>query len=238
VATIPHIREKIPVVILFRALGCVSDKEILNKIVYDQNDSELKEVMRPSLEESSEIMTEEDALDYIAKRGSGSSYDRERRIEYGTMILENELAGATRAFGNFFLELVPSTALEDRIYLVHDFLGELKPLKAFPEEILMVFIPIIKNAVQAMGAEGRLLLTTRQQAGDIIVTIEDNGPGIPEAYRHRIFDPFFTTKGQGQGTGLGLNTAYRILENFSGSIDMDSEEGRGTIFTLRFPANP
>jgi DNA-directed RNA polymerase II subunit RPB2 len=61
-------------------LGCISDKQILNKIVYDPNDSEMCEALRPSLELAMTVMTEEDALDFIAGRGSGSNYSREKRI--------------------------------------------------------------------------------------------------------------------------------------------------------------
>jgi DNA-directed RNA polymerase II subunit RPB2 len=78
------------VAILFRALGCISDKQILNKIVYDPNDSEMCEALRPSLEEAMAVMTEEDALDFIAGRGAASSYTRERRIQYAQNILETE----------------------------------------------------------------------------------------------------------------------------------------------------
>ena len=89
-ADIPMIREPIPVAILFRALGCTSDKQILNKVCYDPEDIDLYEAMRPSLEESMLTMTQDDALDYIAKRGSAASYQREKRISYAMMILENE----------------------------------------------------------------------------------------------------------------------------------------------------
>jgi len=81
-ATIPHIRESIPVAILLRALGCLSDKQIINKICYDPKDTDMCEAIRPSLEEAMSIMTEEDALDYISRRGSGTQYSRETRISY------------------------------------------------------------------------------------------------------------------------------------------------------------
>jgi DNA-directed RNA polymerase II subunit RPB2 len=71
-ATIPHIRDSIPVAILMRALGCVSDKQIINKICYDPEDTDMVEALRSSLEEAMTIMTEDDALDYISKRGAGT----------------------------------------------------------------------------------------------------------------------------------------------------------------------
>lgn len=89
-ATIPHIREPIPVGILFRALGCISDKQILSKVVYDTEDSAMSAALRPSLEEAMTVITEEEALDYIARRGAASSYSKDKRIQYGLMILESE----------------------------------------------------------------------------------------------------------------------------------------------------
>lgn len=76
--------------ILFRALGITSDKQILNKVVYDPEDGGMCEALRPSLEESMMVITEEDALDFIARRGSASQYSKEKRIKWASMILESE----------------------------------------------------------------------------------------------------------------------------------------------------
>ena len=64
--------------------------------------------------------------------------------------------------------------------------------------------------------------------------IEDNGQGIPPAHHERIFDPFFTTKEQ--GTGLGLSVAFRLMETWGGTIQVESEPGAGSSFVLSFPA--
>ena len=71
-ASLPYIREPIPVAFLFRALRCVSDKAILSKVVYDSGDAEMSTALRPSLEEAMIINSEEDALDFIARRGSAT----------------------------------------------------------------------------------------------------------------------------------------------------------------------
>jgi signal transduction histidine kinase len=68
------------------------------------------------------------------------------------------------------------------------------------------------------------------------VTIADTGPGIPAAVRPRIFDPFFTTKPAGKGTGLGLSIVHKIVTRHAGTIAVDSTEGQGTTFRLRFPS--
>lgn len=89
---IPMIKEPIPLVILFRALNCVSDKSILARICFDcgTEDAEMSEALRASLEESKLIDTQEEALDYIAKRGSAQAYIKENRLNYTKLLLESE----------------------------------------------------------------------------------------------------------------------------------------------------
>ena len=103
-------------------------------------------------------------------------------------------------------------------------------------EIQQVFTNLITNAFQAMdGKGGNLTLCTRSLRDSVEVKVSDNGMGIPQKYLSQIFDPFFTTKKTGEGTGLGLNIVYRIVTKYGGTIDVESKEGSGTIFTLRFP---
>lgn len=109
-------------------------------------------------------------------------------------------------------------------------------LKARKGEIDQVFVNLINNATQAMNGTGRLTLGTAQEGAWISVTIADTGPGIPAAIRSRIFDPFFTTKEPGKGTGLGLSIVQKIVTRHAGTITVDSTEGQGTTFQLRFPA--
>ena len=102
-------------------------------------------------------------------------------------------------------------------------------------EIDQVLVNLLSNAVQAMEGNGRLTLATRVEGEDVIAKISDTGSGIPESVLHKIYDPFFTTKEPGKGTGLGLSIVYQIVTKYGGSISAESEEGRGTTFTLRFP---
>jgi signal transduction histidine kinase len=108
--------------------------------------------------------------------------------------------------------------------------------KVRPEEIIQVFVHIIKNGIQAMKGKGTLYLNTDVSYGTISVRIRDTGPGIPFNFASRIFEPFFTTKGPGQGTGLGLTIARRIVMRYGGVIRVETEEGRGTTFILFLPA--
>jgi DNA-directed RNA polymerase II subunit RPB2 len=89
-ATIPYIRQDIPIVIVFRALGFVSDRDILRHICYDLKDKQLLDLIRPSLEEAVVVTTQEVALDFIGKRGSVLGAPREKRIQYAKSILQKE----------------------------------------------------------------------------------------------------------------------------------------------------
>ena len=109
-------------------------------------------------------------------------------------------------------------------------------LRARKSELDQVFVNLINNATQAMDGKGRLTLGAAQDGAWIDVTISDTGPGIPAAVRPRIFDPFFTTKAPGKGTGLGLSIVHKIVTRHAGTITVDSTEGEGTTFRLRFPA--
>lgn len=89
--SIPLIKEQIPLAILFRALNCLSDKHILNRVCFDcPNNTEMKEALRPSLELARMIDSQEDALDFIAKRGAAQAYTKDKRIVYAKLLLETE----------------------------------------------------------------------------------------------------------------------------------------------------
>jgi two-component system, NtrC family, sensor kinase len=104
-------------------------------------------------------------------------------------------------------------------------------------EMEQVFLNLIINALQAMQDDGGSLEINLDHKDDqIIVTLQDTGEGIPEQNLPRIFDPFFTTREDSGGTGLGLSIIYGIVEKHSGRIEVDSEIGHGTTFTLKFPA--
>jgi signal transduction histidine kinase len=104
-------------------------------------------------------------------------------------------------------------------------------------ELNQVWTNLLDNAIDAIGGEGKLTIRTSLSNGQIEVEIIDSGPGIPEDVRARIFDPFFTTKEVGKGTGLGLQTARRIVvERHGGDLTLDSD-ARGTTARVLLPPN-
>lgn len=102
-------------------------------------------------------------------------------------------------------------------------------------QINQVFMNLIVNAVQAVGGEGSVRIETAREGDGVLVRIRDTGEGIPVGIRSRIFDPFFTTKEVGKGTGLGLSISRRIIDAHGGTIEFDSQEGKGTEFRVWLP---
>ncbi len=106
---------------------------------------------------------------------------------------------------------------------------------AMPDQLRQALANLLTNAAQAMRGGGTLTLTTRAADHLATLAIADSGPGISKQHLSKIFDPFFTTKGQGEGSGLGLTVARRILRKFGGDVRIESLEGRGTTCWVTLP---
>jgi two-component system, NtrC family, sensor kinase len=113
--------------------------------------------------------------------------------------------------------------------------GEIPEIKGYPQQLNQVFMNILVNAAQAIEKKGEITVRTRPVADQVEVMISDTGCGIPKENLQKIFDPFFTTKDVGKGTGLGMNIAYNIIKKHNGTIELHSEVGKGTTFTIRIP---
>jgi signal transduction histidine kinase len=121
------------------------------------------------------------------------------------------------------------------IQLVREYDRTLPRLTVHGSELNQVWTNLLDNAIDALGGKGTITLGTRRDGRALLVEIADDGPGIPAQARAHIFDPFFTTKRVGQGTGLGLDTARRIVsDRHHGTISVDSEPGR-TVFHVWLP---
>jgi signal transduction histidine kinase len=114
----------------------------------------------------------------------------------------------------------------------------LPQITAYGSELNQVWTNLLVNALDAIGDSGRIALATRRDGDYVVVTVIDDGPGIPQAIRSRIFDPFFTTKPAGKGTGLGLDIAQRIVvAQHGGTITVASRPGE-TRFDVAIPIEP
>lgn len=123
------------------------------------------------------------------------------------------------------------------VEVVRRYSEDVPAILALAGELNQVWTNLIDNAIDAMPAEGgRLEIDTRRTNFGLMVCITDNGSGIPEDIQSRIFEPFYTTKPVGEGTGLGLDIAHRIIaRQHQGYIDVDSRPGR-TVFQVSLPS--
>jgi PAS domain S-box-containing protein len=147
-------------------------------------------------------------------RGDVSDYDLNKGIKSTLNIVWNEL--------KYKAEVVQE-------------LQDLPLIRCYPQQINQVLMNLLVNAAQALVEKGQITVRSRQENGDVIVEIADNGCGIPPENLNKIFEPFFTTKEVGKGTGLGLSLSYNIVEKHGGKIEVESEVGVGTLFRVRLP---
>lgn len=114
-------------------------------------------------------------------------------------------------------------------------LNDLPMVHCFPQQINQVVLNLLVNAAQAIQERGKIVVHTDVKEDEVIIEVSDTGSGISPEHLPRIFEPFFTTKELGKGTGLGLSISYRIIEKHGGSIEVQSEVGVGTTFTIHLP---
>jgi signal transduction histidine kinase len=132
------------------------------------------------------------------------------------------------------LSLLAHKLRDKRIEIVRDYEADLPAVEASGSELNQVWTNLIDNAVDALDPGGRISLSTRSRGDRVSVEIADDGPGIPEEIRGRIFDAFFTTKAVGQGAGLGLDIAQRIVIRHHGELRLESRPGE-TRFEVVLP---
>ena len=128
------------------------------------------------------------------------------------------------------------------IELIREF-EDIPAILCWPDELNQVWTNLIHNALQAMHYEGTLILRTKRVvlpdgSAEAIVEVADSGSGIPPAIREKIFDAFFTTKPRGEGSGLGLDIVKKIVEKHQGRIQVQSEVGVGSCFSVYLPYHP
>lgn len=134
------------------------------------------------------------------------------------------------------LKLIGPKLRGSNVAVVKEYGEKLPPAAGIRNKIQQVFMNLILNANDAMPGGGTLKLTTGQVDGTVAMSFTDTGSGMPREVQERIFDPFFTTKEVGKGTGLGLYVSQRIIEQHQGRIQVESQQGKGSTFTVFLPA--
>jgi PAS domain S-box-containing protein len=119
-----------------------------------------------------------------------------------------------------------------------DVIKELQPIPSIQGnagQLNQVFVNLLLNASQAIEKKGEIIIRSWLKSPYVYIEFSDNGKGIPQEHLSKIFEPFFTTKKVGEGTGLGLSIVYGIIKRHGGSIEVKSELGKGTTFTIKLP---
>jgi PAS domain S-box-containing protein len=133
------------------------------------------------------------------------------------------------------LSLVETQAKIKHVEVRRDLSAEVPSVEMDSNQIQQVIINLCTNAIDAMPDGGVLTVSAVREENSFVLRVTDTGGGIPKEIRDRIWEPFFTTKEAGKGTGLGLSLVYEIIQKHKGRIDLESEAGKGTTFTLHLP---
>lgn len=153
---------------------------------------------------------------------------KEKKYEFELLSLNETITSA--------LSLVHHEVVNHSIEIITDFQEEMPEIVASKNQIQGVWINLIVNSIDAIDKEhGRITISSRYADHEFRVVITDNGKGIPEDQLTRIFEPFFTTKVAGKGTGLGLSVCLRVIKEHQGSIQVESQTGKGSRFTIILP---
>ncbi len=132
------------------------------------------------------------------------------------------------------IALLDGRARAKSVLIARNIPGDLPPVRGYAVEINQIWMNLIDNAIDAAPKGGHVTVTAKLEGADVIVSVVDDGPGIPADIQGSIFDPFFTTKPVGEGTGLGLDIVRRVVHWHNGEVKVDSRPGR-TEFRVRLP---
>jgi signal transduction histidine kinase len=135
--------------------------------------------------------------------------------------------------------LIGQQIANNEITITRDLSGQPCWVLADPVRLEQVILNLLSNARDALaassGSNREIVLRTRHGRDAVVITVSDNGPGIPQEIAEKIFDPFFTTKDPGKGTGLGLSVSKKIIEEHRGRILVESPSGQGASFAIEIP---
>ena len=203
------------------------------------------------LEEAIALIDSEDAAE--REEAEEDVRDMIRVIQRGaqrTKAIVQALHNYSRTDDERLVEFELNRGLDDSLELLRHLLkqnitverdyGDVGRIHGHAGQLNQVFMNLLTNAAQASsGREGSVIcIQTREQDGSVVIRISDNGEGIRSEVLPRIFDPFFTTKDVGEGTGLGLSIVHGLVERHGGTIEVESELGEGTTFTVTLPRSP
>ncbi|HYH42957.1 MAG TPA: HAMP domain-containing sensor histidine kinase, partial [Burkholderiales bacterium] len=176
------------------------------------------------------------ALNRLREMGNGLDRMRELVVKLRTFSRLDEGERKTvslRASVESLLTIL-GHRLKDRIQ-VETYFGEPDAIDCYPGLLNQALMNLVANAIDAIPAQGVIVISTSSDSEWLTISVTDNGHGIPEELRHRVVDPFFTTKPVGQGTGLGLSITDSIVRRHAGRLELLPNAGGGTEARIRIP---
>jgi PAS domain S-box-containing protein len=208
----------------FIEIGLDTDIQKYAKFIYENKDSELYDLI-------SQVSTLTKSIDIIDKsvgRANNTIFALKNYARYDNIsdpinyVVEDSIDTVLVLYQNIF---------KKGVKLNKEFKYK-KPIKCYPDDLNQVWINLIYNALQAMDFNGEITIKTKKVKEYLMISIKDNGKGIPDVIKDKIFNPFFTTKKQGEGSGIGLDIVLKIIEKHKGRIEFDSEINVGTEFRI------
>lgn len=174
--------------------------------------------------------------------GAGRTVEIVKGLKSFSRLDESDLKFANVNEGLDSTIIILNSTFKGKVAVVKEF-GDIPEIECFAGKLNQVFMNIINNAAQAVitshenDNDGKVVIKTYNENDFVKISISDNGTGMPEEVKQKIFEPFFTTKKAGEGTGLGLSIVYSIIELHKGTIEVNSELGKGTEFLITLPIN-
>ena len=211
--------------------------DIYHKITPKNVESKLKEIeaLKEKIEYK-EAIREIDKLISSIKNGTKRTTEIVKGLRTFSRMGEDIIKTADIHEGLDSTLILLHNRYKDRIEIIRNY-GNIPQIECYPGQLNQVFMNILSNAIDAIDTTGKITITTTNIDGMVRISIKDTGRGIPEHLKERIFEPFYTTKEVGRGTGLGLSISHGIVEKHKGSIDVESEAGKGSEFVVLLPVN-
>lgn len=125
--------------------------------------------------------------------------------------------------------------IKSKIEVVKEYEEDIPPVEGYGGQLNQVFMNILDNACYAIKESGKIYIRLKKSEKSVIIEFEDTGSGMTKEQLEKIFEPFYTTKPVGEGSGLGMSISYKVIQNHNGTIEVNSEIGKGTIFKIQLP---
>jgi signal transduction histidine kinase len=209
--------------------------DIYHRITLDNVEEKLKEIeqLKEKIEYNEAILEINKLIDSV-RTGTERTTEIVKGLRTFSRLDEDVLKIADVHEGLDSTLILLRNKYKQRIEIIRQY-DDIPEIECFPGQLNQVFMNILSNAIDASDEKGTITISTSKTNGSIRVSIKDTGRGIPEVIQSKIFEPFFTTKEVGQGTGLGLSICHSIIEKHRGSIDVESEVGKGSEFVIVLP---